>query len=203
MFAKGTFTQNRSLTLLLALGALAVVVVGLGITRGPRPVSPIAPAGEPAVAAAFDPQQAAMGLAVYHQSERNSTPALDPSAFLEALAIYHQSEWGRAPAQASGFSADGLALYQHSERNRAVNSRANAAGLAMYQQSERDSALVQAASLSQQALAIYHASEWGDAAPSSLDAGLATYHQSEWGRVPDRAQQFNAYQRSEWLGADR
>lgn len=142
---------------------------------------------------------------LYFESERRgiATPVPVAAASFaglrlsaDGLAIYHQSEWSRVATPAVVAAAGAPAL--------TGVLRLSAEGLAVYHESEwgRTAADLASAGL-EQGMAIYHASEQGSATARLTAQGLAVYHVSEWGRVPDRAQRFNAYQRSEWLGADR
>lgn len=89
---------------------------------------------------------------------------------------------------------------------------ANEAGMKLYQQSEWANYLRERSSSNMEGLAIYHESERNIASAGSVVSnlkGLAIYHKSErFGAAapPIRlynGEPFNAYQRSEWLGADR
>lgn len=89
---------------------------------------------------------------------------------------------------------------------------ANDEGLAIYHQSERSTEQVMSVASNEKGLAIYHESEHNSgqfAATVSNDEGLALYHDSERQASAMTSlrlfngKYFNAYQRSEWLGADR
>jgi hypothetical protein len=89
---------------------------------------------------------------------------------------------------------------------------ANPAGMAIYQQSERADYGRSTAKSNAEGWAIYYDSERNPNAIGSAvsnEEGLAIYHQSERhgaAAPPQRlfnGKPFNAYQRSEWLGAER
>ncbi len=114
----------------------------------------------------------------------------------------------------SGANQAGIYAYNQSEwaDYRGVPSRVIAEGMAIYQQSERSPASIELAASNEGGMAIYHQSERSSALIKSTvsnDAGMAVYHQSERhgaAALPARlynGEPFNAYQQSEWLGAER
>jgi len=149
--------------------------------------------------------------------------ALQPARTLgkagpEALAIYHASERSRAEAALTGgaavdslgLSPAGRAAYAASERERVpatLPARAERLWLAIYHASEWDRLVPVKWGLGAAGLAAYSASEHTSAALSAGNGlaaeGLRLYHASEQSRAAAPGAQMNAYQRSEWLGADR
>jgi hypothetical protein len=108
---------------------------------------------------------------------------------MDALASDSESEpkVGALP----GANPAGMAIYQQSERADygRFTAKSNAEGWATYYESERGSNSIGSAVSNEEGLAIYHQSERHGAAapPQRLFNGKP----------------FNAYQRSEWLGAER
>ena len=84
----------------------------------------------------------------------------------------------------------GMKIYQQSEwaNYQRARSSSNKEGLAIYQESERSLASVGSAVSNEQGLAIYYESERHSVVPA-----MRLYN----------GKPFNAYQRSEWLGAER
>ncbi len=113
-----------------------------------------------------------------------------PVANEAGIKIYQQSEWADYQRARSSSNMQGLAIYHESERNSpSVKSAvSNQVGLAIYHESERNSASVVPAVSNEEGMAIYHESEQNSAVPAI--------------RLYD-GKPFNAYQRSEWLGAER
>lgn len=105
------------------------------------------------------------------------------------MKIYQQSEradyWGPFRVIEKG-----MAIYHESERNLTSVGPvfSNEEGLAIYLESERNSNPVQRVGSREEGMAIYHESERYTAKPAV--------------RLYD-GKPFNAYQRSEWLGADQ
>ncbi len=99
-----------------------------------------------------------------------------------------------------------------SKPERAALPIANEAGMKIYQQSEWADYQRARSSSNKEGLAIYHESEHKSASVGSAvynEEGLAIYHESEryGAEAPPvrlyNGKPFNAYQRSEWLGAER
>jgi hypothetical protein len=146
------------------------------------------------------------------------TLALQPArtvgkAGAEAMEIYHQSEWSRAaPALTGGAAVDSLglsalgrAIYQASEREQVpatLAARAARLWLAIYKASEWESVVPVKLGLGAEGLALYYASERAGSPEAAVD-GMSIYHASEQSRVATQGARMSAYQRSEWLGADR
>jgi hypothetical protein len=109
----------------------------------------------------------------------------------DALAIYHESEHKSASVESAVSNEEGLAIYLESEwaDYQRARSSSNKEGLAIYHESEHKSASVELAVSNEEGLAIYLESEryGAEALPVRLFNGKP----------------FNAYQRSEWLGAER
>jgi hypothetical protein len=107
------------------------------------------------------------------------------------LKIYQQSEWADYQRARFGLNMEGLVIYHASERNSTSGEPAvsNKKGLAIYQESEHNAIPVQLVGSTQEGMAIYLESEryGAEALPVRLFNGKP----------------FNAYQRSEWLGAER
>jgi hypothetical protein len=120
------------------------------------------------------------------EPERGALPVANEAG----LQIYRQSEWADYLRAHSSSNMAGLAIYHESERNSpSVKSAvSNQVGLAIYHESERNSASVVPAVSNEEGMAIYHESERNSAVPAI--------------RLYD-GKPFNAYQRSEWLGAER
>jgi len=113
-----------------------------------------------------------------------------PIANEAGIKIYQQSEWADYQRARSSSNKEGLAIYHESERNSpSVKSAvSNQVGLAIYLESERNSASVVPAVSNEEGLAIYFESErYGAEAPP-----VRLYN----------GEPFNAYQQSEWLGAE-
>lgn len=124
----------------------------------------------------------------------NSDNVAEGAGFQKAneagMAIYQQSEragYRRIPAR---IIEEGMAIYRASERNLASLEPTvyKEAGLAIYHESERNASLVRPVGTTEEGLGIYHASERNTIIPAV--------------RLYD-GKPFNAYQRSEWLGAER
>lgn len=109
---------------------------------------------------------------------------------------------------------EGMAIYNESERGsgQVASVASNEEGLAIYHESERKSGQIMSVASNQEGLTIYHDSERNSgqfAATVSKDEGMSLYHASERQATIVNSvrmfngQPFNAYQRSEWLGADR
>ena len=99
-----------------------------------------------------------------------------------------------------------------SKPERGVLPRANSAGMMIYQQSEWADYQRARSSSNKEGMVIYHESERSSASYESAESnenGLAIYYESErFGAEPQPVRlydgkPFNAYQRSEWLGAER
>jgi hypothetical protein len=112
-----------------------------------------------------------------------------PIANEAGMKNYQQSEWADYQRARSSSNKEGLAIYHESERKSASVESAvfNQVGLAVYHESERNSASVVPAVSNEEGLTIYHESEQNSAVPAI--------------RLYD-GKPFNAYQRSEWLGAE-
>jgi hypothetical protein len=113
-----------------------------------------------------------------------------PVANEAGMKIYQQSEWADYQRARASMNMEGLAIYQASERNSpSVKSAvSNQVGLAIYHESERNSAFVVPAVSNEEGMAIYLESErYGAEVPP-----VRLYN----------GEPFNAYQRSEWLGAE-
>jgi hypothetical protein len=112
-----------------------------------------------------------------------------------------------------GANEAGMKIYQQSERADygRIPARIIEEGMAIYHQSERGLSSNSGSFSNEEGLAIYHASERGGNPVElvvSNEEGLEIYHESEryTTRPPERlydGKPFNAYQRSEWLGAER
>jgi hypothetical protein len=97
------------------------------------------------------------------------------------------------------------------QKSQAKQSSADEAAMAIYHQSERSRIPGKPVSAAEEAMAIYHASERSTIQSNYLGlnaVGLAIYQASERNRSMNpvrtfNGQPFNAYQRSEWLGASR
>ncbi len=136
----------------------------------------------------------------------------------EALAIYHASEWSQAQAALTGgaavdnlgLNAAGRAIYHASEHERVpatLPARAERLWLAIYHASEWNRLVPVKWGLGAAGLAVYSASEHTSPASGAENVlaaeGLSLYHASEQSREAAPGAGMNAYQRSEWLGADR
>ncbi len=131
------------------------------------------------------------GRKIYQQSEWADYQRARSSSNKEGLAIYHESEHKSASVGSAVYNEEGLAIYLESEwaDYQRARSNSNKEGLAIYHESEHKSASVESAVYNEEGLAIYLESErYGvEALPVRLYNGKP----------------FNAYQRSEWLGAER
>jgi hypothetical protein len=123
-------------------------------------------------------------------SDNPRDQASDQSVNEAGMKIYQQSEWADYRGVPFRVIQEGMAIYHKSERNTSSvgPTFSNEEGLAIYFESERNNAPVQLVGTTQEGMAIYHASERNTIKPAE--------------RLYD-GKPFNAYQRSEWLGAER
>ena len=112
----------------------------------------------------------------------------------------------------SGPVMDALASNSDNELKRGALPGADEAGMQIYKESKWGNSREFYFGWNQDSLALYHESERnrGSVAPAvSNEEAMAIYHESERSRTPAppqrlfNGQPFDAYQRSEWLGADR
>lgn len=112
----------------------------------------------------------------------------------------------------SGPVMDALASNSDNELKTGALPGSNEAGMQIYKESEWGTSREFYFGWNQDSLALYHESERdrGSVAPAvSNEEAMAIYHESERSRSPEppqrlfNGQPFNAYQRSEWLGADQ
>jgi hypothetical protein len=112
----------------------------------------------------------------------------------------------------SGPVMDALASNSDNELKRGALPGAEEAGMQIYKESEWGNSREFYFGWNEESLALYHESERnrGSVAPAvSNEEAMAIYHESERSRTPEppqrlfNGQPFNAYQRSEWLGADQ
>ena len=112
-----------------------------------------------------------------------------------------------------GANEAGMKIYQQSERAGygRITARIIEEGMAIYHQSERSSHSDRASLYNEEGMAIYRESERNSSPLKLVDSkqeGMEIYYASERNTVipPVRlydGKPFNAYQRSEWLGAER
>lgn len=136
----------------------------------------------------------AVSSTIFGNFASNSDNVAEGAGFQKAneagMAIYQQSEragYRRIPAR---IIEEGMAIYHQSERGSNSNGSlfSNNEGMAIYFESERNSNPVQLVGSKQEGLEIYYSSERS----TTLSAE----------RLFD-GKPFNAYQRSEWLGAEQ
>jgi hypothetical protein len=123
-------------------------------------------------------------------SEKTAEGAGFQGANEAGMKIYQQSEWASYRQVPARIIEEGMAIYHQSERSSHSNKASlyDEEGMAIYRESERNSNPVKLVGSKEEGMEIYYASERNTVIPAV--------------RLYD-GKPFNAYQRSEWLGAER